>query len=612
MKRILFKRILLLYVIFIPVLILPLQFYLSSVIKDSYLLNLRESLIIQAHLISEKIPPISAEANLDNFCRMYKEKTGSRITVIDYSGRVLGDSDESSRIMENHLDRPEIKDAMVSDIGSSTRFSKTISRNFYYLAISLNQEPNRFFLRLSVPLENIEKAINNIRIKIIAGALVVLFIIIIIGLIQTDRITKSIEEITSFSKDVSSGNFKKRLFIKEKGELGELGKNINEMAEELSFRLQQSEDEKNKVEAILRNMSDGLILTDLKGRIILSNDAVMNLFGITTNIEGKTLLETFRKTELAEMTEKVIETGARISREIEINHPRQLHLTAMAAPFSIKSEISGVVITFHDISRLKKLENIRKDFVANVSHEMKTPVTAIKGFAETLLDGAIDDKENAKKFLETIKNHSERLNSLVSDLLTLSRIELGDIKIEKTLVNLNEVVDTVFNTLKEKAMKKGLRLEKQIPAELQEIKADRNRFIQILLNLVDNGIKFTEKGGVRVKVQSATSSLSLRGKAEAILKDEMPLAKQLQDQNDNLKNFIEISVEDTGIGIPEKHIPRLGERFYRVDTARSRELGGTGLGLAIVKHLVRAHGWEMMIESTEGIGTTIKIICSKT
>lgn len=586
MKRILFKRILFLYLIITPILVLPLQFYLSSVIKNSYLFNLRESLIIQAHLIAEKIQSVSAEINLDEFCRTYKEKTGARITVIDNSGRVLGDSDESSSLMENHLNRPEIRDAMITNTGSSIRFSKTISKNFFYLAISVNQEPSRFFLRLSVPLQHIEKAINEIRMKIIVGALLVLFIVIIVGLIQTERITKSIEEITLFSKDVASGNFRKRLFLKEKGELGELGKNINEMAKELSFRLQQSEDEKNKIEAILRNMSDGLILTDKKGLIIMSNDAVARLFGLTSSIEGKTLLETLRKAELMELIEKVIETGDRISHEIEINYPRELHLVATASPFSIKSEVTGVVITFHDISRLKKLENIRKDFVANVSHEMKTPVTAIKGFAETLLEGTLDEKENARKFLETIKAHSERLNSLVSDLLTLSRIELGDIKIEKTTVNLNEVVDTVFNTLKEKAQKKGIDLEKQIPAELQEIQADRNRFIQILLNLVDNGIKFTEKGSVTFKVKSENSSMT-----------------------DNLINFIEISIEDTGIGIPKKHIPRLGERFYRVDTARSRELGGTGLGLAIVKHLVKAHGWDMIIKSVEGKGTTVKIIC---
>jgi two-component system phosphate regulon sensor histidine kinase PhoR len=268
-----------------------------------------------------------------------------------------------------------------------------------------------------------------------------------------------------------------------------------------------------------------------------------------------------------------------------------------AAPYPIKGELSGAVLSFHDITRLRQLEDIRKDFVANVSHEIKTPITAIKGFAETLLEGALEDKENAYKFLETIKNHSERLNSLVSDLLTLSRIELGDIKIEKETVDLSNVIDTVFETLREGAQTKGLYLKKEIFPGYQEVKADRNRLIQILLNLVDNALKFTEKGGVTIRVKS--EKLEVKSEKE----NTEPLTL-----NSQLRNFTEITVEDTGIGIPKKHLPRLGERFYRVDKARSRELGGTGLGLAIVKHIVKAHGWEMKIESIPNKGTTAKII----
>ena len=281
---------------------------------------------------------------------------------------------------------------------------------------------------------------------------------------------------------------------------------------------------------------------------------------------------------------------------------------ATAAPFYYPPQsenVSGVMLSFHDITRLRQLEDMRKDFVANVSHEIKTPITAIKGFAETLMAGAIDDRENALRFLQTIKNHSERLNSLVEDLLTLSRIEFGDIKIEKTAVSLDDVIDTVFTTLRNKAEINGIYLRKEIPENLGEIRADRNRLVQILLNLVDNGIKFTETEGVTVRVKSETSCLSLRGEAEAISKSDIPYSAR----NDDLIDFIEISVEDTGIGIPQKHLPRLGERFYRVDSSRSRELGGTGLGLAIVKHLVKAHGWEMKIESTQGKGTTVKILC---
>ncbi|OGW36566.1 MAG: hypothetical protein A2Y97_03405 [Nitrospirae bacterium RBG_13_39_12] len=596
MKRVLFRRILLLYLIIAPLFFISLELYLSSVIKDTYISNLKESLIIQARLIAGQIP--SFATNLDNFCKRFKENTGARITIIDSSGRVLGDSDEPSVKMDNHLNRPEIKDALISDVGSSIRFSKTIQVDLFYLAIAINQGEDKRFLRLSMPLHGIEKAANKIRLRIVIASLAALFIVILIGLLQSRSITKSVEEITAFSKEVAAGNFRRRLFLKEKGELAELGRNISDMAQELNIRLKQSEEEKLKMEAILRNMSDGLILTDTNGIIILSNPAIMNMFGIDSNIEGKTLMEALRKAELIDVTSRVVESGEATSFEIELAYLKEAYLMVTAAPFFVKDNLSGVVLTFHDITRLKKLENIRKDFVANVSHEIKTPITAIKGFAETLLEGAIDDRENAFKFLETIKNHSERLNSLVSDLLTLSRIELGDITIQKTDVNLDDIFNTVFATLRDKAGNKGLYLKKEISPEIKNIKADRDRLIQILLNLVDNGIKFTEEGGITLKVKNAECGMQNEEKKIDTQKTSSPT-----------RNCIEILVEDTGIGIPKKHLSRLGERFYRVDSARSRELGSTGLGLAIVKHLVKAHGWEMKIESTEGHSTIVHLFC---
>jgi two-component system, OmpR family, phosphate regulon sensor histidine kinase PhoR len=589
MKPLLFRRILISYLLITPLLLLSLELYLSSSIKDNYISNLRASLMTQALLIADRIPP-SFTHNLDDFCKSVKEKTGARVTIIDSSGRVLGDSDEPSEKMENHSDRPEIQDAAVSDAGSSIRYSKTLRKDLFYLAISINSVPDKRFLRLSMPLYDVQKAMNTIRIRIIIASLAVTFIVILFGLIQTRRVTKSIEGITDFSKEVAAGHFKKRLFLKEKDELGELGRNISNMARDLSARLIQTEEEKGKFEAILRNMSDGLILTDTKGTILLINAAVRNLFSIQSDITGKTLTEALRNADLMELIESVVEKKEKVSSEIKITRPGDLYILATATPFyspKPENELSGVVLLFHDITRLRKLEEMRKDFVANVSHEIKTPITAIKGFAETLIEGALNDRDNALKFLGTIRNHSERLNSLVNDLLTLSGIELGDILITKKTFNLNEIIDTVFATLQEKAQAKGLYLRKEAAPEIMEIDADRDRLIQILINLIDNGIKFTDTGGITINVKS--ERLKVNGEEEI--------------------KFTKISVEDTGIGIPKKHLPRIGERFYRVDSARSRELGGTGLGLAIVKHLVKAHGWEMKIESTEGQGTTVHIIC---
>jgi two-component system phosphate regulon sensor histidine kinase PhoR len=593
MKRGLFSRIILMYIIIAPLLLISLELYLSSVIKDGYLSNLKESLTVQARLIADEMPPASS-GNLDSFCRKYKEKTQVRITIINSSGHVLGDSDEPSERMDNHSDRPEIRDAEISNIGNSIRFSKTIQQDFYYLAIAVNQNTEKRFVRLSMPLHGLKEAMNSIRIRIIAASLSSLFIAIIIGIFQTRRINKSVGQIVSFTREVKTGNFRKRLLLEEEGELGNLAVNISDMARELNARLQQSEDEKRKMEAILRNMSDGLILTDIKGNIILSNDAVKNIFGITSALEGKTIMETLRKTELMELILKVVDGRIPLSQELDLSYPGEVCLFTTAAPFysySSREEMTGVIILFHDITRLRKLEEVRKDFVANVSHEIKTPITAIKGFAETLLEGALYDTENARKFLETIRNHSERLNSLVSDLLTLSTIELGDIKITKSDVNLDDVIDSVFGMVRERAQRKGLYLKKEVPGDLKEINTDRNRLIQVLLNLVDNGIKYTEKGGITVRARHSN-----------------PGAPEKTDGfNLPPENLMEISVEDTGIGIPPKNLSRLGERFYRVDRARSRELGGTGLGLAIVKHLVQLLNGKMKVKSAEGVGTEVSI-----
>lgn len=604
MKRVLFRKILLSYIIIVPLLFIPLEIYLSQVIRDNHISKLKESLGIQAALIADEIPRHSKDS-LDDFCRRYKEKTGARITVIATDGRVIGDSDESSEKMENHLNRTEIQEAAVSSIGSSIRFSTTVQKDFFYFAVLLDEKNHKGFLRLAVPLHDMEKAISSLRLRIAIASIVTLLAAILTGLLQARRVTKSIEEIAAFSREVTAGDFKTRLFLKEKGEIGELAKNINAMAHELKKRLEQSNEDRHRMEELLKNMPDGFMLLDAKGKVLICNPAAKKVFGVERDIEGRPLLEVIRNAGLADIMQKVADKEESVVQEIEIAYPKELYLMATAAPFYYppgSENVSGVMLSFHDITRLKQLEDMRRDFVANVSHEIKTPITAIKGFAETLLGGAIDDKENASRFLQTIKNHSERLNSLVEDLLTLSRIELGDIKIEKTAVSLDYIIDTVFTTLRDKAGIKGLYLKEEIPENLAEIKADKNRLTQILLNLVDNGIKFTETGGVTVKVQS----VSLRREVEAISKDEIPRFAR----NDKIiENLIEISVEDTGIGIPQKHLSRLGERFYRVDSSRSRELGGTGLGLAIVKHLVKTQGWEMKIESEYGKGTKVHIIC---
>ncbi len=411
---------------------------------------------------------------------------------------------------------------------------------------------------------------------IVILSLVLLFFVIYLG-----RMYMSINAISSLLKELSAGNLNARLFTGSSTKLDTIARDIIAFMEKTSMRLGFAEAEMQRMEAILRGMSDGVLITDTHNVVILANRTFKKLLSVTENIEGKQIMDVLRNMQLIEIVRRAVESWEIISDEITVTRGnREIHLIATAVPIYSENSVTGTVLTLHDITRLRQLEEVRKDFVANVSHEIKTPITAIKGFAETLLDGALDDKDNAVRFLAMIKNHSERLNSLVDDLLALSGIELGDVKINKTEVSVEQVIDTVFMTLKDKANKKGLYLIKELPQSAQAFAADKNKLIQIIINLVDNGIKFTEKGGVTVGIDDSGGRVAL-------------------------------FVQDTGIGIPPRYLNRLGERFYRVDSARSRELGGTGLGLAIVKHLVGAHGWNMRIESEYGKGTRVNVIIDR-
>lgn len=411
----------------------------------------------------------------------------------------------------------------------------------------------------------------------------VLILVILLLSFLLYRTLATLGEVSLFLRRLLSGQPPERIRPVGRGEIAQLTGDFLALFRSHGERLTAAGQEIQRMEAMLRGMRDGVLITDSQGRIMLANERFRELLSVGGQVEGQRLIEVIRNIDLVEMLRKVMASNETISDEIVLSTvQRDLFLIATAIPISSGEAVTGIVFTLHDITRLRLLEEVRKDFVASVSHEIKTPLTAIRGFAETLLGGAIKDEQHALRFLLMIRNHSERLNSLVDDLLTLSRIELGDIRIDKNEVDIAGIIDTVFMTLSQKAMAKGLSLEKRIEAGREMLSADRDRLIQILINLVDNGIKFTERGSVAVVVKRQEEGFPL--------------------------SVSEIRVEDTGVGIPPNHLQRLGERFYRVDRARSRELGGTGLGLAIVKHLVKAHGWDLRIESIKGRGTTVRIL----
>ncbi len=321
------------------------------------------------------------------------------------------------------------------------------------------------------------------------------------------------------------------------------------------------------------------MILEPNGTIQLASSASRQYFG-DVQLTGKQVFEVIRNPLFLSLMEEARKNLTPGVSELRLDYPEERYFSARVSPLSSPEKgLAGFVVILHDITQLKKLEQTRKDFVANISHEIKTPITAIKGFADTLLEGALNDTEHAEKFLKIIKANSERINSLVDDLMTISKIELGVARIERSPVDLSDATEHALALLRTKAADKKLLVKTDFPAEHIKINADRDKLIQILTNLVDNSIKFTETGGVTIGFR---------------IENDKPC----------------LYVEDTGIGIPEKHLPRIGERFYRVDTARSRKMGGTGLGLAIVKHLVKAHGWEMHIESIPEKGTKVKLYVS--
>ncbi|MEO5356046.1 MAG: ATP-binding protein [Nitrospirae bacterium YQR-1] len=390
------------------------------------------------------------------------------------------------------------------------------------------------------------------------------------------RKKRFLEEIKLFSEIVYHGSFQDKVYFEDYPDLAEVYHFINNITKNLKKKFEKTEEERSQLDAILESIPDSLLIIDNRDGVVYLNDRARDMFDYKSTTVSRQLIEIIRSFNLNVMLDKVKKFDKSESGEIFLEHPQEKYLMVRMSPFYKKNDLSGVVILFHDITELKKLETMRKDFVANVSHEIRTPVTAIKGFAETLIGGALTDKKNAARFLNSIVFHSERLNRLVEDLLTISRIELGVIRINKQTMSLMEVVDTVVETLRAKAADKHLNIKTAFASDNILLVADKDRIVQVLINLVDNAIKFTQSGTIEI------------GFSE-----------------DNSKRCL--YVKDTGIGIPRKSLTRLGERFYRVDPSRSRELGGTGLGLAIVKHIVRAHDWEFKFESEEGDGTTVKI-----
>ncbi|ARM74152.1 histidine kinase [Listeria monocytogenes] len=513
------------------------------------------------------------------------EDIDARITVIDSKGDVVADTKKDPEKLDNHMNRPEVTDILKKgeSVGISIRESDSLGYSMLYVAVPVkHQGKTDGVLRISISLESVDAAVAKLwgNLALIFG--IALVIIAAISVFIARKITRPVREIIEVSTDLANHKYDSRIHGKISGELQDLSISVNTLAESLETQMFEIKQNEQRLNAIVQNLVSGVMLINVDKQVIMTNRTMYQILG-ETEITGKPFYEVIKSFALSQLIEGTFETKTIQQKEIILYFPREMILDASVSPIlGENGEITGIILLLHDITQIRHLENVRSEFVTNVSHELKTPVTALKGFAETLLDGAMYDEMLLKKFLTIIKEESDRLHRLIMDILALSRIEQNPVADNVELVDVDEVIEQSARTIFEMATEKNIRVT--IPEKTSAsvmIETDRDKLQQIIINLLSNAINYTPVDGkVEVKL--------IEQEAEVI-----------------------IEVTDNGIGIPAKDIDRVFERFYRVDKARSRHSGGTGLGLSIVKHLVENCGGRIEVESQEEVGSTFRVTLPK-
>jgi two-component system phosphate regulon sensor histidine kinase PhoR len=500
--------------------------------------------------------------------------SGVRVTVITAEGRVLADSQSDAQTMENHAGRPEIRDALANGNGQSIRHSVTINRDLLYYAVRFNSAGAApVVLRFASPLQTVDEELSGFRRRLWFASVIMLLVTGVASLLVSRSFSSRVERLQMFSLRVAEGDFLPIEADRSGDALEALACSLNQTAARLDRTIRTLTEERNLSSAILGSMVEGVAVVNASERLLFANQGFAEILGLDVPPQsGSALVEIVRQTELLEAVREVLTGQPRVEAEIVTGTLRQ-HFFAVTVASVSAAETSGAVIVLHDITDLRKLERVRRDFVANVTHEFKTPLTAIQGFAETLLAGAIDDPQNRIRFLEIILEHSRRLARLTDDLLKLSKMDADRLELEIHRLSVSQFVESCIETTQRPAAEKNLHISVNLPQHTPDIAADRRRLAEVLQNLLDNAMQYTPSGGqVMVSVSSDDSEVTF-------------------------------TVSDNGIGIPQADQPRIFERFYRVDIARSREVGGTGLGLAIAKHLVEVHGGRIWVESEVGQGS---------
>jgi two-component system phosphate regulon sensor histidine kinase PhoR len=572
------------YVAITVISLVVVTWYASSSLRYLYLEQAATDLEARAYLfesqILEYLDPLDEKA-VDFLCKKVGKNASTRITVILPSGRVIGDTEEDPSRMDNHVDRPEIIEALTGDPGTSTRYSRTLDKHMMYVGIPIKRNGHvAAIIRTSVPINAIYDTIKNIQIKITIGGLVIAVFAALLSLLVSRKLTLPIEQIRNWAESIARGEFQVRPPVAGSEEIGALSEAMNQMALELRDRIDTVMRQRNEMEAVLASMVEGVIAVDTEEHLISINSAATEIFGCDpSSVQGRSIQEVVRNTHFHRFFKDALSSQGPIEKDIVLSSDGDRFLNAHGTSLrDSEGRKIGALIVLNDVTRIQRLENIRREFVANVSHEIKTPITAIKGFVETLRDGAIKNTEDTKRFLGIIEKHVGRLGAIIEDLLSLSKIEQeaeGE-EIKLSECKIREVLENAIRACDHKARAKKIGIE-LLCAEDTVANLNAPLFEQAVVNLLDNAIKYSDVEG-------------------------MIDVKATQEDNE-----IVVSVHDQGQGIEKKHLPRLFERFYRVDRARSRQLGGTGLGLSIVKHIAQTHGGSVSVESAPQKGSTFSI-----
>jgi len=555
---------------------------MTNSVNDLMTLQFKERFVNEALLVKDiYIKAYALDPNLDfeKFVEGINFDSKTRVTIIDKVGVVLADTLEDPKNMNNHLNRDEISQVIKKgEVGISIRYSNTVKTDFLYVAVPVQIGDNFWIIRVSqqlVALQQLNRQIINVGLLLMLG---VAAIALLMSIVISKRITDPIDSLTKAANEIADGDYGRKIYITGNDQISTLTKAFNKMSKSLGASLEELKQRNLELEAILNSMINGIIAIDQNNNIILINKFCFEILDLPQDyvVENESMYKIIRNEEIAGLVEQAMTEGVSQTRELPYVHLDKVLRIYVNPILSSSREIMGSIVVIQDITQIRKLEQMRSDFVSNVSHELKTPLTSIRGFVDTLKSGAINQPDQALRFLDIIDIESDRLYRLINDILVLSEIESMHQEPEQSEVELGDIVQEVFNILQQKADEKSLCLIAKVDGPFKMV-ANRDRIKQMFINLVDNAIKYTEQGEITIELQR---------------RDGWTLC----------------IVKDTGIGFSEKHKERLFERFYRADKGRSRNQGGTGLGLSIVKHIVILYKGKISVESTPGVGSTFEIL----